>query len=76
MLCTKDRGGIKVENNEIKNEKTMYNDMDEALLRAKKILPDIELPTQKDTVEIAMYKIICIINALCNAHEKPLIYRT
>lgn len=52
-------------------EKTLWDDLDTSLLRAKQICRDIELPLSEDPEEIALAKIVLAINALCDKIEKP-----
>lgn len=52
-------------------ERTLYDDMDEALLRAKQLVRHVELPKEDDTEEVALMKIIKVIQALCDRIDNP-----
>ena len=59
-------------NSEVEKEvRTMYDDLDEVMLRANKALDHkADLPREYDTVEGALAKIIIIIGQLCNKIEE------
>jgi hypothetical protein len=66
---------MKAMTEEKKEEKrTMWDDLDAVMMRAKKICPEIKLPKTTETMETGLYKIIDAMNKLCEKHEKPTIF--
>jgi len=53
-------------------EENLWNDLDKAMLRAKNILgPELELPTETETMETGLFKVVTAIIKLCDKIEKP-----
>jgi len=61
---------------EIKEEKNLWNDLDLAMLRAKQILGgELTLPTDKDSQEVGLMRMVEAIEKLCDRIESPRIIR-
>ncbi len=58
----------------VEEERTMWDDCDEALLRAQQIFKgSLKLPETTDTMEMALAKIIVIINKLVDKADSKII---
>ena len=75
MLCNYGcRDYIKNERNVVMKEekRTLYDDMDEALLKAVQLVK-ADLPEKGDSLEQALVKIVIIINKLCERINSKII---